>query len=254
MNPFILAETNWKTIKDQGIDLAVLPWGATEAHNYHLPFSTDNIMVEKIATESAQSAWKEGARVIVLPTIPFGVNTGQMDIKLNINLNPSTQFAILNDVVDVLNRHKIYKFLILNGHGGNDFKQIIRELGLKYPSMFICGCNWYQSFNNSDFFENSGGHADEMETSIMQYLVPELVLPLNEAGAGKGKKFKIKALNEKWAWAERRWSQVTSDTGIGDPFKATPEKGKKCFNEVIKKIGNLMIELSKADINNMYEC
>lgn len=253
MNPFILAETNWKTIKDQRIDLAVLPWGATEAHNYHLPFATDNIMVEKIAQESARVAWSKGARTIVLPLIPFGVNTGQMDIKLNINLNPSTQFAILDDVVDVLNRHEIYKFLILNGHGGNDFKQIIRELGLKYPKMFICCCNWYQSFKNSDFFEASGGHADEMETSMMLYLTPELVLPLNEAGKGHGKKFTIKALNENWAWAERKWSQVTTDTGIGDPSKATLEKGEKCFNEVIMKIGDLMTELSKADVNNMYK-
>lgn len=253
MKPYILAETNWKTIKEQKINLAVLPWGATEAHNYHLPFSTDNILVEKIAAESAQSAWNKGAKVIVLPAIPFGVNTGQMDILLNINMNPSTQFAILNDVVDVLNRHEIYKFLILNGHGGNDFKQMIRELGLKYPKMFICCCNWFQSFENSVFFENSGGHADEMETSIMQYLVPELVLPLNEAGEGKGKKFKIKALNEKWAWAERRWTKVTADTGIGDPSKATPEKGEKCFKEIIKKVSNLIIELSKAGINNMYE-
>jgi creatinine amidohydrolase len=253
MRPYILAETNWKTIKDQRIDLAVLPWGATEAHNYHLPFATDNIMVEKIAEEAAQSAWEKGARPIVLPTIPFGVNTGQMDIKLNINLNPSTQLAVLNDIVDVLNRHGIYKFLILNGHGGNDFKQIIRELGLKYPKMFICGCNWYQSFKNSDFFEKSGGHADEMETSMMLYLSPSMVLPLHEAGKGHGKKFKINALNENWAWAERKWSQVTTDTGIGDPSGATAQKGEKCFNEVVKKIGDFMTELSKADINNMYE-
>jgi creatinine amidohydrolase len=253
MRPFVLAETNWKTLKDKEIDLAILPWGATEAHNYHLPFATDNIMVEKIAIESASAAWSKGARPIVLPTIPFGVNTGQMDIKLNINLNPSTQYTILNDVADVLNRHGINKFLILNGHGGNDFKQIIRELGLRYPKMFICGCNWYQSFTNSDFFENSGGHADEMETSMLQYLAPELVLPLTEAGPGYGKKFKIKAFNERWAWAERKWSQVTADTGIGNPSKATAEKGEKCFNEVVMKIGDLMTELSRADINDMYE-
>ncbi len=253
MRPFILAETNWKAVKDQKMEVAVLPWGATEAHNYHLPFATDNIMVERIAIESAQSAWEKGAKIIVLPTIPFGVNTGQMDIKLNINLNPSTQFAILNDVINVLNRHEIYKFLILNGHGGNDFKQIIRELGLNFPKMFICSCNWYQSFDNSQFFENGGGHADEMETSMMQYLTPELVLPLNEAGEGKGKKFKIGAFNEKWAWAERKWSEVTYDTGIGNPLKATSEKGEKCFENVIQKVGNLMVELSKADINNLYE-
>jgi len=253
MRPFILAEATWKTLKEQDIELVILPWGATEAHNYHLPLSTDNLMVEKIAVDSAAMAWKEGSKVMVLPTIPFGVNTGQLDNKLNINLNPSTHLAILNDICDVLNRLGINKFLILNGHGGNDFKQIIRELGLKYPKMFICSCNWYQSFETRDFFESEGGHADEMETSVMQYIFPELVRPLSEAGSGKGKKFKIKALNEKWAWAERKWSKVTTDTGIGDPSKANPEKGEKCFNQIIQKVSNLMIDLAEADLNNMYE-
>ena len=253
MKPFILAETNWKTIKDQKIGLVVLPWGATEAHNYHLPFATDNLMVEKIAKDSAQIAWNKGASVIVLPAIPFGVNTGQLDIRLVINMNPSTQLAILNDVVDVLDRQKINKLLILNGHGGNDFKQIIRELGPKYPDVFICACNWYQSFDGSKYFKNSGGHADEMETSVMQFLFPELVLPLDEAGPGRGKKFRIGAFNENWAWAERKWSKVTSDTGIGDPSEATPSKGEKCLKEVISKISKLMIDLSAADIENMYE-
>jgi len=253
MKPYILSESTWKTIKDQKTDLAVLPWGATEAHNYHLPYSTDNIMVEKIAADSAEMAWNSGSKVIVLPTIPFGVNTGQLDIRLDINLNPGTQLAILNDITDVLNRQEIFKLLILNGHGGNDFKPLIRELGTKYPKMFICSCDWYKSFSNSDFFENGGGHADEMETSIMQFLVPDFVLPLSEAGKGVGKKFRIKALNENWAWAERKWSKVTVDTGIGNPYKASPAKGEKCYKEVIGKIGNLIIELSGADINNMYE-
>jgi creatinine amidohydrolase len=253
MRPYLLSDTNWKALKDRTIDLAVLPWGATEAHNYHLPFATDNIMVERIAADAAGKAWNKGSKVIVLPAIPFGVNTGQLDIKLNINLNPSTQFAIINDIADVLNRHQIHKFLILNGHGGNDFRQIIRELGARYPEMFICACNWYQSFSNSDFFESGGGHADEMETSIMQFLVPELILPLSEAGEGIGKKFRIKALNENWAWAERRWSKVTTDTGIGNPHKATPEKGEKCYKEVINKVSQLMIGLSEADINDLYE-
>lgn len=252
MDPYILAQNNFKALKDQKIDLAVLPWGATEAHNYHLPYATDNIMTESIAAAAAMRAWEKGGRPLVLPAIPFGVNSGQMDIKVNINLNPSTQLAILNDIVDVLNRHGIYRFIILNGHGGNDFKQIIRELGLRFPKMFICGCNWYQAVN-AEIFENGGGHADEMETSMMQYIAPELVLPLIEAGEGKGKKYKINALNGRWAWAERRWSQVTSDTGIGNPYKATPEKGRICFDDVVIKIGDFMYELCKADINNLYE-
>ena len=181
IRPYILAETNWKDVKESNYDLAVLPWGATEAHNFHLPYATDIIEADNIAFESAKIAWDNGAKVIVLPTIPFGVNTGQADIKLDINLNPSTQSAILSDIIEVLQRSQISKLLILNSHGGNDFKQIIRELGLKYPKMFLSTCNWYQCLNKKDFFEHQGDHADEMETSLVLYLAPQLVLPLEEA-------------------------------------------------------------------------
>jgi hypothetical protein len=109
MENYILANTHYKSLKDQKTELAVLPWGATEAHNYHLPYATDNFMAEKVAAESARFAWENGGKVIVLPAIPFGVNTGQLDIRININLNPSTQFAILSDIADVLNRHEVYK-------------------------------------------------------------------------------------------------------------------------------------------------
>lgn len=253
MKPYILAESTWKTIKDKPIDLAILPWGATEAHNYHLPFGTDNYMVEKITDESARLAYDKGARLVVLPNIPFGVNTGQLDIRLNINMNPSTQMAILNDITDVLVRHKIGKFLIINGHGGNDFKQMIRELGFRFPGIFICACNWYQSFETSEFFENGGGHADEMETSLMQYLFPELILPLDQAGEGRGKKFSIAALNQKWAWAERRWTQVTNDTGIGDPSKATSEKGEKCFNTIVERLSLFITDLANTPVDKLYK-
>jgi creatinine amidohydrolase len=252
MENYILARTHYGSLKDQKTELAVLPWGATEAHNYHLPYATDNFMSDRIAAESARYAFNQGGKVIVLPAIPFGVNTGQLDIRININLNPTTQYAILCDIADVLNRHEVYKFLILNGHGGNDFKQMIRELGAKFPKMFICGCNWYQAVDKT-LFENAGDHADEMETSMMMYIAPELVLPLSEAGEGLSKKFRIKALNEKWAWAERKWSQVSTDTGIGNPYKATPGKGEKCFIDVTDKIGRYMLDLCRADLNDMYE-
>lgn len=253
MKPYLLTETNWKSLKDDRIELAILPWGATEAHNYHLPYSTDIIETERIASEAAGKAWNNGAKIIVLPGIPYGVNTGQLDIKGTINLNPGTQYAILKDIIYDLNRQSIRKLLILNGHGGNDFKQMIRELGAMYTDMFICTCNWFQAVENSVFFDKEGGHADEMETSLMLFLAPELVLPLSEAGRGSAKKFRINALNEKWAWAERKWLQVTIDTGIGDPSGATPEKGERYFNAVVEKVSQLLIDLSNADIKDLYE-
>lgn len=253
MKPYILAETNWHTIKGQHYDLVVLPWGATEAHNYHLPYSADIIEGEKIAAGAARIAWENGAKVIVLPTIPFGVNTGQRDIKFDINMNPSTQAAILKDIIDVLDHQGIRKLLIMNSHGGNDFRPFIRELGVQYPKMFISTCNFWQALKLEDYFDEPGDHAGEMETSLLMYLVPELVLPINKAGKGKEKKFKIKAFREGWAWAERKWPQVTEDTGIGNPTKASVEKGKRYYEDLIKKIGDLMYELAINDPYDLYQ-
>ncbi len=253
MRPYILAETNWLTVKDQQYDLAILPWAAMEAHNYHLPYSSDVIEAERISAGAAGLAWDRGVKVIVLPTIPIGVNTGQRDIKLDLNMNPSTQSVVLKDIVDVLNHHGIHKLLIMNSHGGNDFKQMIRELGVLYPGMHITTCNFYQTLKLEDYFDEPGDHAGEMETSLLMYLVPELVLPLDKAGKGKDKKFKISAFREGWAWAERQWPRVTEDTGIGNPHKATAEKGKRYFNDLIKKIGDLVYELATTDSEDFYQ-
>jgi creatinine amidohydrolase len=251
--PYILAENTWKTVKATEYVLAVLPWGATEAHNYHLPYGTDIIEAERVAAEAARLAWDEGVKLTVLPTIPFGVNTGQFDVKLDMNMNPSTQFAVLRDVVDVLNRQGIYKLIILNSHGGNDFRQMIRELGLQYPKMFLSSCNWYQAVDQKEFFENKDDHAGEMETSVIMHLTPHLVRPLSEAGDGAGKKFRITAIREGWAWAERKWLQVTKDTGVGDPRKATAEKGEKYFKAVTDKVARYFVEVARADNNDLYE-
>lgn len=253
MRPYILAESNWNYIKDTKFELAILPWGATEAHNYHLPYATDVFESDLLAAESAKIAWEKGAKVIVLPSIPFGVNTGQSDILLDINLNPSTQFAILKDVVEVLNRQGIKKLLIFNSHGGNDFKPMMRELGLKFPEMFLATTNWFHSIDRKIFFENSGDHAEEMETSLMLYLKPELVLPKDKWGKGTEKKNKIKAFQEGWAWSERKWSQISEDTGVGNPMLASKEKGEKFFRAVAEKMAILFYDICEADLENLYE-
>ncbi|MGB8705991.1 MAG: creatininase family protein [Gillisia sp.] len=253
MRPYMLAETNWKAIKEADIEVAVLPWGATEAHNYHLPYATDNIQIEAIAAEAAKYASEAGAKLIILPNIPFGVNTGQLDIKLDINLNPSTQLAILADIIEVLNRQGIQKLIVLNGHGGNDFKPMLRELGLRFPKMFLIMTNFFQVLNKSEYFEETGDHADEMETSLMLHLCPDLTLPLKEAGEGREKKSTIKAIREGWAWSERKWSSVTEDTGIGNPKKATREKGEKFFDAVSKKLAELFLDVSKVQVDKRYE-
>ena len=251
--PYILAETTWKTVREANYEVVVLPWGATEAHNYHLPYATDNIQSDYVAAEAARKAWAVGAKVVVLPCIPFGVNTGQLDITLDMNLNPSTQLAIVRDMVQVLARQGIPKLVILNGHGGNDFRQILRELHADFPSVFLSTLNWFKAADRNQYFSTPGDHADELETSAMLHIAPHLVSPLAEAGDGAAKQFRIAALRQGWAWAQREWSQVSADTGVGNPAAATAEKGAAFLEAVTTNIAQFLVELAAADPQDLYE-
>lgn len=253
MRPYILAESNWKNLRQQKTEVAILTWGATEAHNFHLPYATDNYQITAIAEAAAEKAWDAGGRVLVLPNIPFGVNTGQADVDLCMNIYPSTQLAILNDLIEVLNRQGIHKLLLLNGHGGNNFKALLREVGAKYPEMLLVTTSFFQAVNRKQFFEEEGDHADEMETSLMLHLRPELVLSIKEAGSGSEKKSRITAIKEGWAWSERKWDMVSTDTGIGDPKKASAEKGKRFFDAVTTQIATLLLEMDEIKNEDRYE-
>lgn len=250
--PYILAETSWKTVRDTTFDVAVLPWGATEAHNFHLPYATDVIQCDHVAVEAAQRAWEAGAKVVVLPTVPFGVQTGQLDIPLCLNLNPSTQAAVLADLVASLEGQGIRRLVVLNGHGGNDFRQMIRELQPR-TGVFLAAVNWWKVVDAAPFFAEPGDHAGELETSVMMHVAPDLVLPLAEAGDGHERRPRIAAFREGWAWTPRRWTAVSADTGVGDPAAATPEKGRAFFDAVAERIATFLVELAAADPSDLYE-
>ena len=250
--PYLLAEASWKTIRERSYEVAVLPWGATEAHNLHLPYGTDNFETEHIAGEAARLASERGGRVIVLPGIPIGVNTGQLDIPLCLNLNPSTQFAVLRDLVASVERAGIPKLVLLNGHGGNDFRAMIRELTAQC-SVFLCTINWYQALDAKAYFDEPGDHAGELETSVMLSIAPELVLPLREAGTGAARHFRLKGLRDGLAWSPRRWTEVTDDTGVGDPRRASAEKGTRYVGAVTARIADFLVELDTMDLARKYE-
>jgi creatinine amidohydrolase len=247
----VLAESPWRVVEETPYDVAVLPWGATEAHNRHLPYATDSIEAERLSIAAAELAWKAGARVIVLPTVPFGVNTGQLDIKLCLNMNPSTQAAVLADVVNSLSGQGIRKLVIANAHGGNDFKPIIRELQPR-TDVFLCLLTWYAVVDARPFFDEPGDHAGEMETSLMMYFAPELVLPLSDAGPGSARRARLTGMREGWAWAPRPWTQVTSDTGVGDPAAATAAKGQRFAGELVARVSDFLVELAAANPADLY--
>lgn len=250
--PYILAEANWKTVKQTTYNVAVLPWGATEAHNYHLPYATDNFQVDFVAREAARKAYEKGTTTLILPCIPFGINTGQMDVDFCMNILPSTQLAILKDTCEVLRRRHIQKLVILNGHGGNNFKNIIRELSYVQPELFVCWVNWYQVVDWNLYFDEPGDHAGEMETSAVMHIRPDLVRPLSEAGEGKARKIQLSGFQEGWAVTQRKWTDVTDDTGVGNPKKASAAKGQKYLEACSDKLARFFCELDKTENSQLY--
>lgn len=238
--------------RDIEYQLVVIPWGATEPHNLHLPYLTDAILSHDIAVDSARKAWDNfGIRVMVMPWVAMGAqNPGQRDLKFCVHTRLETQKAILGDIVASLHHQGFRKVVIINGHGGNTFKGMIRDLAVDYPDMIIAVSDWYKVKPAKDYFENPGDHADELETSVMMHYHPELVR-LEEAGAGRSGGFSSKSLSDGVAWVPRNWLKVSRDTGIGDPRGATAEKGERFADDVSTSYAELFRDLV-IDSESMY--
>ncbi|MBO7255108.1 MAG: creatininase family protein [Paludibacteraceae bacterium] len=245
---FDLSVTPFGKVKNRNYSIAVLPWGATEPHNLHLPYLTDCILSQAIALDAAQRLQNEFQHnVMVLPPVAMGAqNPGQRDLPFCIHYRFETQKAILSDIIASLYHQGFRKLVIINGHGGNNFKSMIRDFAIDYPDFLIATTEWYTIIPPTNYFEEEDDHAGELETSVMMHYYPDLV-KLTDAGEGKSKPFAINSLNEKTAWVPRHWLKVTTDTGIGNPLKASAEKGKVYSNKVVEKIVLLLKELIEND-------
>lgn len=245
-----LSVSNYGTARRQNYDIAILPWGATEPHNQHLPYLTDAILSHDIAVEAAQKADKEfGIKAMVMPPVTLGSqNPGQRELAFCVHARYETQRAILTDIAASLHHQGMRRLLIINGHGGNTFKNMIRDLSVDMPDMLIATSEWFKVCPAKEYFEDPGDHADELETSVMMHYHPELV-NLADAGNGTSGGFKAETLRQGVAWIPRNWGRVSLDTGIGSPALATPEKGARFADAVSSRYAELLRDLCEE---NMY--
>jgi len=244
--PYLLLEANHRQLSESPPQVAVLPWGATEAHNRHLPYGTDVIEATKLAERAAELAFARGARVVVLPTIPFGNDEQQLDQACTISFTTSTALAVLGDVARSLARQRIDRLVLLNAHGGNQFQPLVRDLESQHGILIVVA-NFYEMAPDVKraTFELPGDHADEMETSLLLHVCPDLV-EFQHAGKGERVPFAFKSLSQPGVWTPRPWSKIHPDTGSGDPSRATAEKGRQYFEAVTAAIAELICDLASA--------
>ncbi len=242
-------ELNWQ--------VAVLPTGATEPHNLHLPYGTDTIEASTLVDRCCAKAWELGGRVVQLPTIPYGTETNLQRFPLAMNVQPATLFLVLRDLVESLAASGINKLLIFNSHGGNELKPFLREIYGRTPVQIFL-CNWYQMIRDvaQQICQHPDDHAGEMETSLILSFRPELVRHDDSgklrADAGKRRDLRFEALREGWVGLTRPWHLLTTNSGSGNPHQASALKGEQLTEAIVARVAPFLAQLSEAELDETF--
>jgi creatinine amidohydrolase len=222
-----------------------------------LPYGTDVLEADLLGQRICERASRDGARVVLLPTIPYGTETNMRQLPLALNLNPSTLGAVVTDLVASLVQSGITKIVLLNSHGGNELKPLLRELHGRSPAQLFL-CNWYQSCRDvyDEIFDAPEDHAGEMETSLLLAYRPDLVARNDDgtlaADDGAVRPTRFKAVNEGWVSITRPWHLLTTNSGSGNPHAASSDKGERLIQLLVDRLAPFLVELSNAKIDDQF--
>lgn len=254
---YMLGELSWPDARDRfkEVDIALLPVGAIEQHGPHLPLDTDAFDAGYLAEKVAEAC--TDPKPLVLPLIAYGVSYHHEDFPGTISINNDTLTKLVYDIGISAARNGITKLVIINGHGGN-------IPSLKFAAQMIN--RDAHIFTTVDSGETSDVdldkicetpndvHAGEIETSTALFNRPNLV------NMKLAKKFIPKFSSQYLDFSAKRsieWFARTSKiskTGIlGDPTKASAEKGKKMWEIMITNLVELVEHIKGLTLNEIYE-
>jgi len=247
-----LTATNLHRISQRKYEVAVLPVGAIEPHNRHLPQGQDYRHVMHVARESCRMAFDECESIICLPPLPYGVDCNLMAFPMAIHVSQATLDAMVREIIESLRRHGIRKIVILNGHGGNDFIPLCRQIQCDLD-VHVFLCDWWTVGRDKydEIFDRPDDHAGQLETSVALALYPELVEP-DVAGNGRTREFLFEALNAGWVKTSRRFDRINDHCAAGDPTGASPQRGDDYLELVCGRIAMFLAELATTPIDEAF--
>lgn len=159
--------------------VAVLPVGAIEQHGPHLPVRVDAAINHGIM-EHAVSKMTPDFPALILPTMSVGKSNEHSAFPGTLTLSAETLGRLWYEVCECAYRAGVRKVLFVNSHGGQPqvMEIVCRQLRVDL-GMFAVSSQWSRFTDLSDLFgedeRKHGIHAGEVETSVLQYLHPELV-------------------------------------------------------------------------------
>ncbi|MBS3812979.1 creatininase family protein [Candidatus Bipolaricaulota bacterium] len=227
-----LQEMTWEDFQSAETLVGLIPTGSTEQHGPHGPFATDLIIAEEMAANAAEET---GA--LVLPSISVGISREHQDFEGSLYISPDTFRQQLREMILSASSSGIERFVVVNGHGGNisAIYEVCKSLYIEYTTIAL-EWTWFNAISARNM-----GHAGELETSLLMFLRPDLVKEPREPGAGTwGHKFHGTRV-------DYLTSSFTKNGIVGDPTKATKEKGEELFNRSTKKLKQLIRDLYSPD-------
>jgi len=121
-------------------DRLMLVIGACEQHGY-LSLLCDVKIPQALADAASQQTG-----VLQAPPLNFGCSPYFLDYPGTLSLRVSTLLDVVEDLLHSAYRQGFRRFLILNGHGGNDpVRARLYELANHLPGMRIAWYAWWQS-------------------------------------------------------------------------------------------------------------
>lgn len=224
--------------------ILVIPIASLEHHGPHLPTGVDIVLCSEIARRAAErSAGK--IPVIVTPTIWSGLAEMHMSLGGTVTLDLQTFAALIRCVCKSATRQGFRRVLLLNGHGGNiaALGAITNEIGSEFDIAIATTSYWMLASERfADILEDQATleHACEGETSMMLALAPHLPEPARFADAmGPTSRTSVEVAGP----AVQRWRSFaarSSHGAIGNPTRATAEKGERLLEAAADSVAELL--------------
>ena len=216
--------------------VVLLPVGSTEQHGPHLPLDTDAFLATQVCLEAGRRA---PDRVLVLPTVAYGLNMHHMDFPGTVHIEPEVFIAFCLNITKSVAYHGFQKIALVNGHGSNMplADLVARKTVLETGS--LCAALGYASLAADAFEEiretQVWAHADEFETSLMLHLSPERVRAdrITADDDVKGRFLSSDSTGNYPVRFSDYWGRWTTKGVHGDPTAATAEKGKILFEAAV---------------------
>jgi len=245
--------TNWeeltapdfiKAISESG-GVCIIPIGIIEKHGPHLPLGTDLLDVREVCARAVKQEY-----AIVFPQFYFGQIFEAKHQPGTMAYSPDLIWNVLQETCDQLGRNGVTKIILVNGHGGNE-NLLPYFCQAQLASQKSYAVYLFRPEENDEFLEEvkklrkttTGGHADEMETSMMLSNRPDLV-HMDRAASQSGAD--LNRLNIPYTYTGIWWYAKYPNHYAGDGSYASKEIGNLVFDSEAEQLVT-MIKSVKAD-------